>query len=93
MGQFVQKIKHSLLWDSVWSLLFIYNYNYRAISLKLWIVWSMDRNMNIVGINHLSFSIKARSMLLGRSIGNPKARDQIPLDRQPRALETPKTTV
>jgi len=33
------------------------------------------------------------SILLGLSIGNPKARAQIPLAKQPRALETPKRTV
>lgn len=32
-------------------------------------------------------------MLFGLSIGNPNARDQIPFERQPRALDTPKTTV
>ncbi len=32
-------------------------------------------------------------MLFGLSIGNPKARAHIPLDRTPMALETPKTTV
>lgn len=37
--------------------------------------------------------MNAKSMLFGLSIGNPKARDQIPLERHPRALETPKTTV
>lgn len=32
-------------------------------------------------------------MLLGLSIGKPNALDQIPFERQPKALETPKTTV
>lgn len=33
------------------------------------------------------------SILLGLSIGSPKARDQIPFERQPNARETPNTTV
>lgn len=37
--------------------------------------------------------MNAKSILLGLSIGSPKALDQIPFDRQPKALETPKTTV
>jgi hypothetical protein len=37
--------------------------------------------------------MKAISILFGLSIGKPNARDHIPLDRHPRALETPKTTV
>lgn len=37
--------------------------------------------------------MKEMSILLGLSIGNPKARAQIPFERTPIALETPKTTV
>ena len=33
------------------------------------------------------------SMLFGLSIGNPNALDQIPFDKQPKALETANTTV
>lgn len=43
--------------------------------------------------NHYSFSINEMSILFGLSIGNPKARAQIPLERTPIALDTPKTTV
>jgi hypothetical protein len=32
-------------------------------------------------------------MLLGLYIGSPNARDQTPLERHPKALDTPKTTV
>lgn len=35
----------------------------------------------------------AISMLFGLSIGNPNALAQIPFDKHPKALETPKTTV
>lgn len=37
--------------------------------------------------------MKDISILFGLSIGKPKARAQIPLDKTPMALETPKTTV
>lgn len=43
--------------------------------------------------DHCNFSIKLMSILLGLSIGNPKARAQTPLVKQPRDLETPNTTV
>lgn len=42
---------------------------------------------------HWIFSIKLISMLLGLSIGSPNALAQMPLERQPMDLETPKTTV
>lgn len=37
--------------------------------------------------------MKARSMLLGLSMGSPNTRDQMPFERQPSARETPNTTV
>ncbi len=39
------------------------------------------------------FSKKAQFMLLGLSIGKPKALAQIPFERIPKALETANTTV
>lgn len=48
------------------------------------------------GINHCfppSLSMKEMLILFGLSIGRPKALDQIPLERHPKALETAKTQV